>query len=86
MRGDTFDGGVEKVRGIVARTNQAMSRLKLLQQLPQEDSKFDDWSKEIMKEAHRCDWTGYDEKTAARNAIIFQTSDPKLRKKILLRI
>ena len=51
--------------------------------MPQGDSKFDDWSKKIIKQAHRCDWNGYDEKTAARDAILFQTSDPKLRKKIL---
>ena len=39
---DTFEEGVGKIRkGIVARTNQAMSRLKLLQQMPQGDSKFE---------------------------------------------
>ena len=70
-------------KGIVARTNQAMSRLKLLQQMPQGDSKFDDWSKEVMKQAKRCDWSEYDESSAARDAILFQTSDQKLRKKIL---
>ena len=53
---DTFEEGVGKIRkGIVARTNQAMSRLKLLQQMPQGDSKFDEWSKEVMKQAKRCD-------------------------------
>ena len=60
-----------------------MSRLKLLQQMFQGDSKFDDWSKEIIKQAHRCDWNGYGEKTAARDAILFQPSNPKLRKKIM---
>ena len=33
---DTYQQGVEKIRqGIVARTNQAMSRLKLFQQMGQ---------------------------------------------------
>lgn len=69
---DTFDEGVGKIRkGIVARTNQAMSRLKLLQQMSQGDSKFDEWSKEIMKQAKRCDWSEYDERTAERDAILF---------------
>ena len=81
---DTFEEGVEKIRmGIVSRTNQAMSRLKLLQQMPQGDSKFDEWSKEILKQAKRCDWSEYDENSAARDAILFQTNDQKLRKKIL---
>ena len=63
---DTFEEGVEKIRmGIVSRTNQAMSRLKLLQQMPQGDSKFDEWSKEILKQAKRCDWSEYDENSAA---------------------
>ena len=58
LQGDIFEAGVEKIRqGIVARTNPAMSRLKLLQQMPQGDRKFKEWSKKIMKQAHRCDWT-----------------------------
>ena len=81
---DSFEEGVTKIRkAIVARTNQAMSRLRLLQQMPQGDSKFEVWSKEIMKQARRCDWSEYDESSAARDAILFQTSDQKLRKKIL---
>jgi hypothetical protein len=81
---DTYEQAMIKIRrGILAHTNQAMSRLKLFQQLPQEDRGFDPWSKEIWKQAERCDWTGYDNKAAARDAILFQTSDNKLRKKII---
>ena len=57
--------------------------MKLLQQMPQGGSKFDEWSKEVMKQAKRCDWSEYDESSAARDAILFQTNDQKLRKKIL---
>ena len=43
---DTFEEGLEKIRkATVARINQAMSRLRLLQQLAQGDSNFDEWSK-----------------------------------------
>ena len=39
--------------------------------------------KEIMKQAKRCDWSEYDDKAAARDAILYQTDDQTIRKKIL---
>ena len=81
---DTFEQAVEKIRkGIVNKTNQAMSRLKLFQQMEQGTKKFESWAREIYKQAQRCDWTDYNTDGAARDAILYQTSDCKLRKKIL---
>ena len=81
---DTFDQAVEKIRlGIVSKTNQAMSRLKLFQQMEQGSQKFESWTREIFKQSQRCDWTGYNAEEAARDAILYQTTDNKLRKKIL---
>ena len=37
----------------------------------------------MYKQAKRCDWTGYSGKEAARDAIMYQTTDQKLRKSIL---
>ena len=37
----------------------------------------------MLKQARRCTWQGYDEKAVDRNAILYQTTDAKLRKKIL---
>ena len=87
---DTYKQAVEKIRqGIVARkdivtrTNQARSRLKLFQQMAQGDQQFFAWAQEVLKQARRCTWQGYDEKAGARDAILYQTTDAKLRKKIL---
>ena len=41
------------------------------------------WAQVVLKQARRCTWQGYDEKAAARDAILYQTTDAKLRKKIL---
>ena len=56
IRGDKYEDGLEKVRKeIVARTNKAMSRLKLFQQMPQGRQLFGEWSQEVYKQAKRCD-------------------------------
>ena len=84
---DTYEEGIDKIRkGIVARTNQAMSRLKLFQQMPQGQQAFGEWSQEIFKQAKRCDWDGYDSAKATRDAILYQTKDSKLRKRFWLKI
>ena len=81
---DTFDQAIDKIRqGIVNKTNQAMSRLKLFQQMDQGKQKFEPWTREIFKQSLRCNWDGYNTEAAARDAILYQTSDCKLRKKIL---
>ena len=63
---DSYEEGLDKIRkGIVARTNQAMSCFKLFQQMPQGQQTFGEWSQEIVKQAKRCDWDGYDSENAA---------------------
>ena len=52
--------------------------------MEQGSQKFDSWAREmIYKQAQRCDCTGYDTESSARDAILYQTTDPKIRKKIL---
>ena len=81
---DTYLQAVAKIRaGIVKQTNQAMSRFKLFQQMAQDARKFDPWAKEVLKQAERCDWSKYGAQEAARDAVLYQTSDTRLRKKIL---
>ena len=81
---DTFEQAIEKIRnGVVGKTNQAMSRLKLFQQMAQGSQKFASWHKEILKQAKRCNWSNYGVEDAARDAILYQTTDQKLMKKIL---
>jgi hypothetical protein len=60
-----------------------MSRLRLFQQMGQGSQKFAAWQKEIYKQAKRCVWSNYGIEDAARDAILYQTSDQKLRKRIL---
>ena len=51
----SFEEGVNKIRaGIVSRTNNVMSYLRLMQQMLYGDSKFEEWVKETMKQV-RCD-------------------------------
>ena len=35
------------------------------------------------EQANRCDWTNYDKSMAARDAILFQIEDKKLRRKVI---
>ena len=65
---------------IVGKTKQAIWRLKLFQQIGQGTQKFAVWYKKVYKQAMRCDWTTYNVEEAARDAIMYQTSDQKLRK------
>ena len=84
MLADTFQQALDKISaGIVALTNPLMERMKLFCQMPQEDLGFDVWAKELVKQGRRINWTGYDWETAVLDAIIFQTTDTKLRAKSL---
>ena len=84
VEADSFEQAIEKIRqGIVGKTNQAMSRLKLFQQMGQGTQKFATWYKEVFKQAKRCDWSTYNVEEAARDAIMYQTADQRHRKRIL---
>jgi hypothetical protein len=82
--GDSYTAAVDKIReGIKGQTNQASARFKLFQQMPQAGQPFARWYTRIKEQADRVDWTVYNAKTAARDAILFQTDDKKLMKKIM---
>ena len=81
---DDWKNALEKVsNGIKRQTNQAAARFKLMQRLPQNDQCFAEWYPKVKEQATRCTWTGYDDKKAARDAILFQTEDKKLQQKIM---
>ena len=81
---DTFVEAVNKIRkGIVGQTNQAMTRYKLFQELPQDGGIFAEWWPKLIEQAERCDWSQYGAEMAARDAMLYQTSNKKLKKKIL---
>ena len=81
---DTFEQAVNKVsEGIQKQTNQATARFKLFQQMPQGGHCFAEWYMKVKEQADRCVWTGYDAKAAARDAILYQTDDKTLMKKII---
>ena len=81
---DTFEAAVEKIKnGIKSQTNQATARFKLFQQMPQSGAHFADWYVKLREQSDRCLWTGYDAKMAARDAILFQTDDQKLQRKVI---
>ena len=81
---DTYVQAMHKVeKGIKALTNQATARFKLYQEMRQEGRGFREWSQLVVEQADRCDWTGYDRVKAARDAILFQMDDSKLRRKII---
>ena len=81
---DDYATTIDKIKnGLVGQTNQAMQRYRLFRQLPQGEQSFNVWWKSVKEQADKCTWTGYDGDQAAKDAIIFQTSNQKLRKKCL---
>ena len=80
----TYAVAIQNVRtAITSQTNQAMIRYKLFTNMAQENEAFSSWWAKIKEQAEKCNFEGYDSKSAARDAILFQTSDVKLRKKVL---
>ena len=81
---DTFQKALNKVQnGIKGLTNQATARYKLFQEMPQDGQVFSTWAQLVVEQADRCDWQNYDKDKAARDAILYQLDDVKLKKKIL---
>ena len=81
---DTFEQAVSKIRkGIQGQTNQAMAKFKLFKEMPQRSKNFAEWWPDILEQAERCDWSNYNTERAARDAILYQTLNKKLKKKIL---
>ena len=81
---DTYDAAVEKVMaGIKAQTNQATARFKLFTKMSQGGLPFAEWYPKVKDQADRCIWANYDAKQAARDALLFQTDNSKLQKKVI---
>ena len=81
---DTWDETLEKITvGIKGQTHQAVAGFKQFLQLPEGDRSFSEWYHTIREQAKRCDFTGYTEVEAARDAILFNASNTKLQQKIL---
>ena len=82
---DTYIGAMDKVeQGIKQLTNRATARFKLFQEMPQDGRGFREWSQLVVEQANRCDWRQYDQSKAARDTILFQMEDKKLRRKKML--
>ena len=69
--------------GIKAQTNQATARFKLFTKMLQGGLPFAEWYPKVKDQANRCIWANYDAKQAARDALLFQTDNSKLQKKVI---
>ena len=80
----TFDEAVEKIKtGLSERTNKIVQRNMLLANFPQGRKSFERWSQELSNAAKLIDYENYDWKQATVDAILLQTSSPKLRERAL---
>ena len=81
---DTFDAAVKKIEdGLEAQTNNVVQRNLLLANYPQGSKSFDRWYKEVSNGAKIINYENYDWKQATVDAILLQTSNPKLRERAL---
>jgi len=81
---DNFDQAIVKItNGLKTRTNSVVQRNLLLANFPQGTKSFDRWSKEVTNAAKLIDFANYDWKQAAVDAIVLQTTNPKLRERAL---
>jgi len=80
----SYEDAVNAIRmEITGQTNQAMIRYKLFRGMSQGEESFSSWWAKVKEQADKCLFEGYNVKAAARDAILFQTSDVRLRKKVL---
>ena len=81
---DTYAGAVAKIKtALEGQTNQASIRHTLFTKMPQGDKPFAMWWSEVKEQSEKCTFDGYDSKMACRDAIVYQTSSKKLRKRVL---
>ena len=79
---DTYAQAVKKIKdGLSKRTNKVVQRNMLLANFPQGSKSFEKSSQEICNAAELIDYEGYDFRQAAIDAILLQTSNPKLRER-----
>ena len=76
---ESFDQTIAKnSNGLKSRRNSVVQQNLLLANFPQGTKTFDRWSKEITNAAKLNNYTNYNWKQAAIDAILLQTSNPKL--------
>ena len=81
---DSFEEALRKIEvGITGQTNQAISRHKLFTNMDQGEKDFAVWYPMVKEQSLRCKFTDYNADAAARDAILFQTSNEKLQRDIL---
>ena len=84
QRKDTFGEAVMKIEnGLQAHTNKVVQRNMLLSNFPQGAKSFERWPQEISNAARLISYDNYHWKQAAVDAMILQTSCPKLRERAL---
>ena len=83
LEGDTYDQAVAKIEEAIKAQTKAMSKDKLFTGLQQEGESFATWWAQVQEQAEKCEFVGYDVKIATRDAILFQTINNKLRKRVL---
>ena len=81
---DSFDATVTKIQDALKnRTNKVVQRNLLLTRHPQGNKSFERWSMEVSNAAKLIDYTGYDWRMAAVDAMVLQTANARLREKAL---
>ena len=81
---DTYEQAIAKiVKGLQDRTNNVVQRNILLTNYPQGSKSFEKWSQDISNAAQLINYDDYNWKKAAVDAIILQTSNPRLRERAL---
>ena len=81
---DTYQQAVDKIAAALKkRGNRTSAVFKLFNGHPQGGQSFEAWHREVYKAAKLIDWAGYDAEKAAVDAIITQTSSPKLRQRAI---
>ena len=81
---DTYEQAIAKIiKGLQDRTNNVVQRNILLTNYPQGSKSFEKWSQDISNAAQLINYDDYNWKKAAVDAIILQTSNPRLRERAL---
>ena len=81
---DDYQTATDKIRrGLQSQTNSVVQRNLLLANFPQGSKSFEKWSKEITNAAKLINFEDYNWKQAAVDAMLLQTSNPKLRERAL---
>ena len=77
---DTFEEAIKKIRvGLQKRTTKVVQRNMLFTNFPQGSKSFEKWSQEVSSAAQLISYVDYDWKQATVDAILLQTTSPKLR-------